>query len=200
MTDPSNYVRQREKGARDISYPASPEPLAVPVYDNHAHLEIEDGQGMSLDEQLLRAGEVGVAGVVQAGGDIDSSRWSAWAAASHPRTASSHAHKLRGRLASTRARRTFDTSGRIVIFLALKSMSPNRKTAAAFSGTISAGRTPANAIIAAATRQFDGNAAKKRAVSATDNTAGCATSFNILGIFAATNGLSAIHFCPIQKL
>lgn len=85
MTDPSNYVRQREKGARDISYPASPEPLAVPVYDNHAHLEIEDGQGMSLDEQLLRAGEVGVDGVVQAGGDIESSRWSAWAAASHPR-------------------------------------------------------------------------------------------------------------------
>ena len=85
MTDPSNYVRQREKGARDISYPASPEPLAVPVYDNHAHLEIEDGQGMSLDEQLLRAAEVGVIGVVQAGGDIESSRWSAWAAASHPR-------------------------------------------------------------------------------------------------------------------
>ena len=85
MTDPSQYVRQREKGARDVSYPVSPEPLAVPVYDNHCHLEIEDGEGMSLDEQLLRAGEIGVAGVVQAGGDIDSSRWSAWAAASHPR-------------------------------------------------------------------------------------------------------------------
>lgn len=85
MTDPSQYVRRREKGARDVSYPVSPEPLAVPVYDNHCHLEIEDGEGMSLDEQLLRAGEVGVAGVVQAGGDIDSSRWSAWAAASHPR-------------------------------------------------------------------------------------------------------------------
>ena len=85
MTDPSQYVRQRERGARDVSYPVSPEPLAVPVYDNHCHLEIEDGEGMSLDEQLLRAGEVGVAGVVQAGGDIDSSRWSAWAAASHPR-------------------------------------------------------------------------------------------------------------------
>ena len=85
MTDPSQYVRQREKGARDVSYPVSPEPLVVPVYDNHCHLEIEDGEGMSLDEQLLRAGEVGVAGVVQAGGDIDSSRWSAWAAASHPR-------------------------------------------------------------------------------------------------------------------
>ncbi|KRB39020.1 TatD family hydrolase [Microbacterium sp. Root180] len=85
MTDPSNYVRTREKGSRDVSYPDAPAPLAVAVYDNHAHLEIEDGVGLSLDEQLSRAGEVGVIGVVQAGGDIESSRWSAWAAASHPR-------------------------------------------------------------------------------------------------------------------
>ncbi|WP_194395837.1 TatD family hydrolase [Microbacterium atlanticum] len=85
-SDPSQYVRTREKGSRDVTYPASPEPLAVPVYDNHAHLEIEDGEaGLSLDEQLERAGAVGVAGVVQAGGDIESSRWSAWAAATHPR-------------------------------------------------------------------------------------------------------------------
>jgi TatD DNase family protein len=86
VTDPSQYVRQREKGARDVSYPPAPEPLAIPVYDNHCHLEIEDGEAsMSLDEQLDRALAVGIAGVVQAGGDIDSSRWSAWAAASHPR-------------------------------------------------------------------------------------------------------------------
>ena len=85
MTDPSTYVRQREKGARDVSYPAAPEPLPIPVYDNHCHLEIEDGEGLPLEEQLGRAAAVGVAGVVQAGGDIDSSRWSAWAAASHPR-------------------------------------------------------------------------------------------------------------------
>jgi TatD DNase family protein len=86
MNDPSNYVRQRERAARDVTYPAAPEPLAVAVYDNHAHLEIEDGEvGLSLDEQLARAAEVGIAGVVQAGGDIESSRWSAWAAASHPR-------------------------------------------------------------------------------------------------------------------
>ena len=90
--DPSQYVRTREKGSRDVTYPAAPEPLAVPVYDNHAHLEIEDGPstgsgtgGLSLDEQLERAAAVGVIGVVQAGGDIESSRWSAWAAASHPR-------------------------------------------------------------------------------------------------------------------
>ncbi|MBN9213427.1 MAG: deoxyribonuclease [Microbacterium sp. SCN 70-200] len=83
--DPSQYVRVREKGARDASYPPAPEPLTVPVYDNHTHLEIEDGEGLPLDEQLDRAVAVGVAGVVQAGGDIESSRWSAWAAASHPR-------------------------------------------------------------------------------------------------------------------
>ncbi len=84
--DPSGYVRKREQAARDVRYPDLPEPLAVPVYDNHAHLEIEDGEeGLSLDEQLERAGAVGVIGVVQAGGDIESSRWSAWAASSHPR-------------------------------------------------------------------------------------------------------------------
>ena len=84
--DPSGYVRERHKEGRDVRWPAAPEPLAVPVYDNHAHLEIEDGdEPLSLDEQLERAGEVGIVGVVQAGGDVDSSRWSAWAAASHPR-------------------------------------------------------------------------------------------------------------------
>jgi TatD DNase family protein len=86
--DPSQYVRQREKGSRDVSYPAPPEPLDVPVYDNHAHLEIADGDetgGLSLTEQVERAAAVGVIGVVQAGGDIESSRWSAWAAASTPR-------------------------------------------------------------------------------------------------------------------
>ncbi len=85
MTDPSTYVRVREKSARDVSYPPAPEPLPVPVYDNHTHLEIEDGEGLPLDEQMRRAVEVNVIGVVQAGGDIESSRWSAWAAASHPR-------------------------------------------------------------------------------------------------------------------
>ena len=86
MTDPSRYVRERHNdGTRDVRRPAAPEPLAVPVYDNHAHLEIADGdEPLTLDEQVERAGAVGVIGVVQAGGDVDSSRWSAWAAASHP--------------------------------------------------------------------------------------------------------------------
>ncbi|MFB8387937.1 TatD family hydrolase [Microbacterium sp. NPDC055910] len=85
--DPSQYVRTRsQEGRGDVRWPDAPEPLPVAVYDNHAHLEIDDGDtSLSLDEQLERAARVGVAGVVQAGGDIDSSRWSAWAAASHPR-------------------------------------------------------------------------------------------------------------------
>ncbi|MET2010041.1 TatD family hydrolase [Microbacterium chocolatum] len=87
MTDPSGYVRERtQEGRRDVRWPSAPEPLPVPVYDNHAHLEIVDGdEPLDLEAQLARADEVGVIGVVQAGGDIDSSRWSAWAAASHPR-------------------------------------------------------------------------------------------------------------------
>ncbi len=79
--DPSGYVRRREKGDRDVSAPPSPEPLPIPVYDNHAHLEIADGDAaLSLTEHLDRAAAVGVVGVVQAGGDIESSRWSADAA------------------------------------------------------------------------------------------------------------------------
>lgn len=87
MTDPTGYIRERyNDGSRDVRWPAPPEPLAVPVYDNHAHLEISDGdEPRTLDEQLERAAAVGVIGVVQAGGDIESSRWSAEAAASHPR-------------------------------------------------------------------------------------------------------------------
>lgn len=87
MTDPSNYVRERyNDGSRDVRWPAAPEPLAVPVYDNHAHLEIADGDELlTVADQLDRAAAVGVIGVVQAGGDIESSVWSAEAAASHPR-------------------------------------------------------------------------------------------------------------------
>ncbi|KDA06014.1 deoxyribonuclease [Microbacterium sp. CH12i] len=81
------YVKSRDSdGRKDLKYPAAPEPLAVPVYDNHAHLEITDGvEPLSLAEQLDRAQAVGVAGVVQASGDIESSRWAVDAAASDQR-------------------------------------------------------------------------------------------------------------------
>lgn len=80
-------MRQREAGSRDLTYPPLPEPLAVAVYDNHTHLEISDGEpGGELDyrEQLDRAERVGVKGVVQVGGDLETSRWSAEVAAVEP--------------------------------------------------------------------------------------------------------------------
>jgi TatD DNase family protein len=95
---PSNYIRKRDTTSehgqsRDLSYPPMPEPLKVGVYDNHAHLEIVDGDNSGASgpaprdyrEQLDWAGAVGVRGVVQVGGDLETSRWSAHVAAREPR-------------------------------------------------------------------------------------------------------------------
>lgn len=85
--DLGTYVKSRGgEGRKNLTYPGAPEALGVPVYDNHAHLEILDGdEPLSLTEQLDRAEAVGVIGVVQASGDIESSRWAVDAAASDPR-------------------------------------------------------------------------------------------------------------------
>ncbi len=76
------YIRERSTdGRKNLRYPDAPEPLTVPVYDNHAHLEILDGEEpLSLAEHMDRAEAVGVRGVVQASGDIESSRWAVAAA------------------------------------------------------------------------------------------------------------------------
>ncbi|MGX5682404.1 TatD family hydrolase [Schumannella luteola] len=83
------HVRHREADpSRDLDYPPLPEALAVGVYDNHTHLEISDGApGSELDyrEHLDRASSVGVKGVVQVGGDLETSRWSAQIAEREPR-------------------------------------------------------------------------------------------------------------------
>ncbi len=87
----SQYIRQRGSRAehgqtRDLSYPPIPEPLVVGTYDNHAHLEIADGDNpMDYREHLDRASAAGVLGVVQVGGDLETSRWSAEVAAREPR-------------------------------------------------------------------------------------------------------------------
>ena len=44
-----------EAGVRALDYPDLPEPLAVGVYDNHAHLEIADGENpLDFREHLSR--------------------------------------------------------------------------------------------------------------------------------------------------
>ncbi|WP_426624794.1 TatD family hydrolase [Leifsonia sp. McL0607] len=86
MTDPA-FIRQRHvTDGRDLAYPPLPEALVVPVYDNHTHLEIADGDDpLDYREQLDRASSVGVRGVVQVGNDVETSRWSAETAAIEPR-------------------------------------------------------------------------------------------------------------------
>lgn len=71
---------------RDLKYPPVPEPLGVVCYDNHTHLEIEDGEeGLSIAEHLDLAAQAGIAGAITVGGDVDSSRWCAEAAATDAR-------------------------------------------------------------------------------------------------------------------
>lgn len=72
---------------RDRTYPPLPEPLVVPVYDNHTHLEMgfDDENVLDYREHLDRASSVGVRGVVQVGTDVETSRWSAEKAAGEPR-------------------------------------------------------------------------------------------------------------------
>ncbi|QWT23810.1 TatD family hydrolase [Subtercola sp. PAMC28395] len=107
MTSESPYIRQRDASpGRDLTYPPLPQALTVPVYDNHTHLEIavptrsaatpvpgasepaSVGPGddpLSYREHLDRASSVGVRGVVQVGGDVETSRWSAEQALREPR-------------------------------------------------------------------------------------------------------------------
>ena len=85
MLPGGEYVREREEAdGRDRKRPEPPEPLAVPIYDNHTHLEIQDGEAFGYDQALDAAAAVGIAGVVQVGGDVESSRWSAALAAQEP--------------------------------------------------------------------------------------------------------------------
>lgn len=90
---PAGGLRKRNSDAsadggssRDLRRPALPEPLPVALYDNHTHLEFEDGlETLEPVESLDRASGVGVRGVVQVGTDLETSRWSAALAASDPR-------------------------------------------------------------------------------------------------------------------
>lgn len=84
---PSGGLRARSAGpGRDLTRPAAPEPLPVALYDNHSHLEFEDGVDQ-LDpiDSLGRATAVGVRGVVQVGTDLETSRWGARLAATDAR-------------------------------------------------------------------------------------------------------------------
>lgn len=68
--------KRRADSGRNLQWPEPPEPLPVPVYDNHTHMEFEDGIEVLLPERSLTLAErVGVRGVVQVGTDLETSRW-----------------------------------------------------------------------------------------------------------------------------
>lgn len=81
-----SYPQRRDPVAetghrRELKYPEVPEPLGVPCYDNHTHLEIEDGEvGLDVAEHMDLAAEANILGAITVGGDVESSRWQVEAA------------------------------------------------------------------------------------------------------------------------
>lgn len=73
---PQSYRATGSDGSSKQGYPPAPEPLPVPVMDNHTHLDfpmkdVQVGIGAALDA----AEAVGVRGAVQVGTDLESSRF-----------------------------------------------------------------------------------------------------------------------------
>ncbi|MGO3885203.1 MAG: TatD family hydrolase [Mycetocola sp.] len=88
--DAAAPIRERTaEGRKNLSYPPLPEPLPVPVFDNHTHIEFADGESpLDPADQLDRAVAVGVRGIVQVGTDLATSRWGAALAARDARVLS----------------------------------------------------------------------------------------------------------------
>src|SRR6185295_343240 len=84
--------RKARAARRAGEFPPAPEPLAVPVFDSHTHLDITvDEAGVPgepgtdpVEALLTAAAKVGVDRLVQVGVDVASSRWSADLAERHP--------------------------------------------------------------------------------------------------------------------
>ena len=85
MTGPLRSRVNTEFGStRDVVRPPLPEPLPLPVVDNHCHLDIEDGQDW-LDpvSALELASSVGVPRIVQVGCDLAGAAWAVDTAEAH---------------------------------------------------------------------------------------------------------------------
>jgi TatD DNase family protein len=91
MPSTPSRSRQDKDARRRGEFPAAPEPLTVPVFDSHTHLDLTiqeagvpgGGAGDPVDALLDAAAKSGVDRVVQVGVDVPSSRWSADLAARH---------------------------------------------------------------------------------------------------------------------
>lgn len=73
---PSPYRAPGSDGSGKQGYPPAPEPLPVPVMDNHTHLDFPgDDVRVEIAAALDAAESVGVRGAVQVGCDLESSRF-----------------------------------------------------------------------------------------------------------------------------
>ncbi|MBG6217268.1 TatD DNase family protein [Arthrobacter sp. CAN_A6] len=95
-TTPASYrVVQPDTGSgaadgggrrRKLDYPPLPEPLPVPVIDNHTHLDFRDGLvQVDVRSAMDAAAAAGVRGAVQVGCDLESSRFTVQAVESDER-------------------------------------------------------------------------------------------------------------------
>ena len=74
------------EAGRRKDFPPAPEPLPVPVMDNHTHLDFPEGKTpVGITAALDAAAAVGVQGAVQVGCDLESSRFTVEAVDQDPR-------------------------------------------------------------------------------------------------------------------
>ncbi|KUG55846.1 AraC family transcriptional regulator [Serinicoccus chungangensis] len=73
-------------GDREGGRPPAPDPLPIPVADNHCHLDIsrDDAPVQPLEEVVDQARAVGVDRLVQIGSDLAAARWTVRVAVGHP--------------------------------------------------------------------------------------------------------------------
>ncbi|RAM36599.1 TatD family hydrolase [Arthrobacter globiformis] len=83
---PRPYRAAGSDGSGKRGFPPAPEPLPVPVMDNHTHLDFPtDDVRVDIAAALDAAEEVGVCGAVQVGCDLESSRFTVRAVDLDPR-------------------------------------------------------------------------------------------------------------------
>jgi TatD DNase family protein len=78
--EPQRAARAAARHHRGGDFPPPPQPLAVPVFDSHTHLDIVGGD---IYAGIAAAAAAGVDRLVQVGVDVPSSRWSADLATTH---------------------------------------------------------------------------------------------------------------------
>ena len=92
-SSPPSESRKARAARRAGEFPPAPEPLAVPVFDSHTHLDItvheagipgDSDPGEEVQALIDAAAKSGVDRLVQVGVDVPSSRWGAELAARHP--------------------------------------------------------------------------------------------------------------------